>query len=140
MKTTRKVSVRRDAYLELIHRFLLRPIRSEEELDRAMEVVDELIDRDKLEPSERDYLDVLSDLTERYESETHPIEPVSDAVMLAHLIEAKNVTQADVAREARIAESTISEVLAGKRMLNRFHISKLSRYFNVSPTVFSFKD
>ncbi|HWG47640.1 MAG TPA: type II toxin-antitoxin system HigB family toxin [Gemmataceae bacterium] len=140
MKTTRKVSVRRDAYLELIHRFPLRPIRSEEELDRAMEVVDELIDRDKLEPSERDYLDVLSDLTERYESETHPIEPVSDAAMLAHLIEAKNVTQADVAREARIAESTISEVLAGKRMLNRFHISKLSRYFNVSPTVFSFKD
>jgi HTH-type transcriptional regulator / antitoxin HigA len=139
MKTTRQVGGRRDPYLELIQRFPLRPIRSEEDLDRAMEIVDELIDRDELEPPERDYLDVLSDLTERYESETYPIEPVSDAVMLAHLIAAKNVTQADVAREARIAESTISEVLAGKRMLNRIHISKLSRYFNVGPTVFNFK-
>jgi HTH-type transcriptional regulator/antitoxin HigA len=140
MKTTRKVGDHRDAYLELIGRFPLRPIRSEEELDRAIEVVDELLDRDQIVPSERDYLDVLSDLIERFESESRPVEPVSDAVALAHLIEAKKVTQADVARESRIAESTISEVLAGKRVLNRFHIGRLARYFNVGPTVFSFKD
>ncbi len=140
MKTTRKVGDRRDPYLELIRRFPLRPIRSDDELDQAIEVVDELIDRDDLDPSEKDYLDVLSDLIERYESEIHPIEPVSDAEMLAHLIEAKGITQVKLARETQIAESTISEVLAGKRILNRFQIGRLARYFNVGPMVFRFKE
>jgi HTH-type transcriptional regulator/antitoxin HigA len=140
MKTARKVGDRRDPYLELIRRFPLRPIRSEDELDRAIEVVDELIDRDDLDQSEKDYLDVLSDLIERYESEVHPIEPVSDAEILAHLIEAKGITQAKLARETRIAESTISEVLVGKRILNRFQIGRLARFFNVGPMVFSFKE
>ena len=37
-----------------------------------------------------------------------------------------------------IAESTISEVLSGKRKLNRTQIGKLARYFHVSPAVFEF--
>jgi HTH-type transcriptional regulator/antitoxin HigA len=140
MKITRKNRDRPDAYLELIRRFPLRPIRSEEELDRAIEIVDDLTDREELRQSEKDYLDVLSDLIERYEEEAYPIDPVSDAEMLAHLIEAKGVTQAKLAADTRIAESTISEVLAGKRTLNRSQIGRLARYFNVGPTVFSFKE
>jgi HTH-type transcriptional regulator/antitoxin HigA len=140
MKTKRKVGARRDVYLELVQRFPLRPIRTEEELDRAIEMVDELTDRDDLEAGEKDYLDVLSDLIERYEAERHPIEPVSDAEILAHLIEAKEITQAQLAREARIAESTISEVLTGKRKLNRAQIGRLACCFGVGPTVFRFTD
>lgn len=140
MKTMRKVDRRQDTYWVLIRRFPLRPIRSEAELDRAIEIVDELTGRDDLDAGEKDYLDVLSDLIEPYEAEQYPIEPVSDAAILAHLIEAKGVTQARVAGETRIAESTISEVLSGKRALNRSQIGRLSRYFNVMPTVFSFKD
>jgi HTH-type transcriptional regulator/antitoxin HigA len=140
MKTARKFGDHRDPYLELIRRFPLRPIRSDDELDRAIEVVDELIDRDDLDQSEKDYLDVLSDLIERYESEVYPIEPVSDAEILTHLLEAREITQVQLARETRIAESTISEVLAGKRILNRSQIGRLARYFNVGPMAFSFKE
>jgi HTH-type transcriptional regulator/antitoxin HigA len=140
MKTKRKPANRQDLYLELVQRVPLRPIRGEEELDRAIAMVDELIDRDDLVVEERDYLDVLSDLIERYELEAHPMEPVTDAAMLAHLIEAKRVTQAVVARETGIAESTVSEVLAGRRTLTRSHIGKLSAYFHVGPTAFTFRD
>lgn len=140
MKSIRKVVRCRDAYLELIQRFPLRPLRSEEELDRAIELVDELTDREDLDEWEKDYLDVLSDLIERAEAELYPIEPVSDAEMLAHLLEAKGVTQARLGRETKIAESTISEVLAGKRTLNRAQISRLARYFRVGPAVFRFSE
>jgi HTH-type transcriptional regulator/antitoxin HigA len=140
VKTTRKIDGLQNAYWQLIRRFPLRPIRSEDELDRAIAIIDELIDREELDAWEKDYLDVLSDLTERYEMEQYPIEPVSDAAILAHLIEVKGVTQAKVAAETRIAESTISEVLGGKRALNRSQIGRLARYFNVGPMVFSFKD
>src|SRR5207245_521496 len=110
-----KTGRRQDDYLELIARFPLRSIRTDEDLDAAVEVVNALIDRDSLSAGARDYLDALSDLIESYESRVHPMKPVSDAEMLTHLIEAKGVSQADVTRATGIAESTISEILAGKR-------------------------
>ncbi len=58
------------AYLKLIRKFPLRPIRSEEVLDRAIAMVDALGSRIKdLTADERDYLDVLADLVEKYETE-----------------------------------------------------------------------
>jgi len=127
-----------DAYFDLILQFPLRHIHSEMELDRAIEMVDSLLDRSKLAPGEQDYLDVLSDIIEVYETNEYPISPVSDGAMIRHLLEAKGVSQVDVSRETEIAESTISEVLAGKRSLSRGHIGKLSRFFDVEPGVFNF--
>src|SRR5258708_4213589 len=100
------------SYLGLIRRFPLRPIKSESELDQATALVNELLDRDGLDSAEEDYLDVLSDLIERYEDKHHRIEDVSADEMLAFLIEQKGVTQAEAARGAGIAESTISEVIS----------------------------
>lgn len=140
MKTTRKVVRAQDSYLALIQRFPLRPIRSEDALDRAIAIVDELTDREDLDEWEKDYLDVLSDLIERYETEWHPLEAVSDAAMLAHLLEAKGITQAELARETQIAESTISAILTGKRTLNRSQISRLACCFKVNPSAFRFSE
>ncbi len=123
------------SYLTLIRRFPLRPITSEAELDRATAVMNSLLDRD-LDSAEDDYLDVLSDLIERYEDKHHPIGDVSEDEMLAFLIEQKDVTQVEAARGAGIAESTVSEVLSGKRQLTRGQIEKLASYFHVSPAVF----
>ena len=138
MSTTNRPGDLQDRYVELIRQFPLRPIRSDDELDEAIRVVDSLVGRPALAPEEQDYLLVLSDLVERYEAEAHPIAPLSDADMLQHLIEAKGVPQTEVARATGIADSTISEVLSGKRSLNRTHIGKLARYFAVSPEVFAF--
>ncbi len=125
-----------DGYWELIHGFPLRPIRTEKELDRAIEVIDALLDRADLTAAEEDYLDLLGDLVEQYEDEAHPLPDVSDGAMLRFLIDQKDVVQADVARATGIAESRISEVLSGKRQLTRAHIMKLAAYFHVQPAVF----
>jgi len=99
-------------------------------------MIDSLIDKGALNEDEDDYLDVLGDLVRKYETENHPMPAVSDADMLRHLIEARETTQASVAAETGIAESTISEILAGKRGLSRRHIEALARHFQVSPAVF----
>jgi HTH-type transcriptional regulator/antitoxin HigA len=125
-----------DRYLDLVRRFPLRPLRNDADLDAAVAVIDGLLDQPALTVPEQDYLDVLSDLVEAYEEEAIPMRPVGDAELLRFLIEQKGVTQAKVASGAGIAESTISEVLAGKRKLNRTQISKLARYFHVEPAVF----
>ena len=138
MATVNRREDARDGYLELVVQFPLRPIRSDEELAEAVRMVDSLLDRRDLAPEEEDYLEVLGDLIERYEGEAHPMAPVSDAEMLRHLIEAKEVSQTEISTATGIADSTISEILKGKRSLNRGHIGKLARYFNVSPDVFAF--
>jgi HTH-type transcriptional regulator/antitoxin HigA len=127
-----------DTYLQLIRQFPLRPIRNEAELDEATTVLNGLLDRDRLDAGEQDYLDVLGDQIERYEDQAHAIDTsdLTDAEMLADLMEAKGVKQAEVARATGIAVSTISEVLAGKRRLSRGHIGKLAAYFHVGVAVF----
>jgi HTH-type transcriptional regulator / antitoxin HigA len=124
------------AYLALIREFPLRPIRSEAELDRAIAMVDALSDRKSLTPDEHDYLLVLSGLIEKYEDERYPIPAISGVPMLRYLIESKGVARAKVAAEAGIAESTLSEILAGKRKLGIKHVDRLAGYFKVDPGLF----
>ena len=127
-----------DRYLELVRQFPLRPLRTNDDLNAAAEVVDSLIDQARLTAAEHDYLDVLSDIVEAYEAKAVRLRPVGDAEMLRFLIEGRQLTQTDVAKQAGIAESITSEVLAGTRKLNRAQIGKLARYFRVEPGAFSF--
>ena len=138
MTTVNRQGDARDRYIELVRRFPLRPIRSDEELDDAVRMVDSLVGKPSLSQEEDDYLEVLGGLVEAYETEVHPMPPLPDAELLRHLIDARGVSQTEVAEGTGIADSTISEVLKGKRSLNRAHIAKLSRYFHVSADVFSF--
>ena len=125
-----------DRYFDLVHAFPLRPIRTDAEVDQAVAMIDSLIDREQLDPDEQDYLDVLADQVEKYESEQHPLPAISEADMLRHLIEARDITQLKLATDTGIAESTISNILSGKRGMSRKHIKALAGYFKVSPAVF----
>ena len=125
-----------DRYFTLIRELPLRPLRSEMELDRAIAMIDRLLARGGLARDEEDYLDVLSELVEKYEDQRYPIQPVSGLDALRHLVESSGKTQATVSAEAGLPESTLSEVLLGRRRLNTRHIGILARYFRIDPGVF----
>jgi HTH-type transcriptional regulator/antitoxin HigA len=126
----------RDHYLELVQKFPLRPIRSDEELMQAIAVINSLITR-ALDEGEQDYLDVLADIVTKYEADEHPMPPVSDAQMLRHLIEARGIKQSKLAADTGVLDSTISEVLNGRRQLTRKQVAAMAKYFGVNPGVFS---
>jgi HTH-type transcriptional regulator/antitoxin HigA len=126
-------------YLALIRKFPLRPIRSQEENEAALAVLAGLAERrehEPLEAEESDYIAVLGKLIEEYENAHYPRGPVSGVEMLAHLLEARGVSQAALAADTGIAESTISELLKRKRGLTRKHIEAFARYFRVEPAAF----
>jgi HTH-type transcriptional regulator/antitoxin HigA len=125
-----------DRYFALIQELPLRPLRSRSELERAITMIDRILDRAKLARDEQDYLDVLSDLVEKFEDQHYPIEPVSGLDALVHLVESSGKTRATVAAEAGLPESTLSEVLSGRRRLNTRHIGILARYFRIDPGIF----
>jgi HTH-type transcriptional regulator/antitoxin HigA len=127
-----------EAYLALIRTFPFRPIRSEGDLDEAMEVLDALVDKDTLTAAEADYLAVLSDLVEQYEAGAHAIPSASDAELLQHLLEAQAATPDRVAQATGMAIATLAAVLDGTQRLTREQIGTLARYFQVSPSVFAF--
>jgi len=128
----------RSRYFQLIQQFPLRPLRSEKELSEAIKVIDSLIIRGDLDSGEQDYLDILTDIVEKYEADEHPMPPVSESVMLRHLLEARGITQSKLAADTKILMSTISEVLNDKRRLTRYQVAVISKYFGVSQSVFQF--
>ena len=56
--------------------------------------------------------------------------------MLRYLIEIRQKTQRDVAAGTGLADSTISEILAGKRKLSIKQVEALARFFKVKAAVF----
>jgi HTH-type transcriptional regulator / antitoxin HigA len=126
-----------DRYLELVRKCSLRVIRSEEEYDHAIEMLNQLSDRGRHRtPDETEYLLAMAVFVEKYEEEHHPIPPASGAEMLQYLIETRSVTQSNVAAGTGLAESTISEILAGKRKLSLKHVEALARFFKIKAAVF----
>jgi HTH-type transcriptional regulator / antitoxin HigA len=74
-------------------------------------------------------------LIEAYEEEHHSIPDASPVQVLRALMDANDLRQKDLAPIFG-SESIVSEVLHKKRGLNKTHIEKLSKRFNISPAVF----
>ncbi len=124
-------------YDKLIGEFRLLPITSDAMLDAAIARLDGLLARTDLDESAAGYIDVLAKLIEDYEDRRFGWPAIAnDGELLRCLLEFKDISQADLARDVDMPRSTISEILAGKRALNRDHIRRLADYFHVSPAVF----
>ena len=123
------------SYLNLIIEHPLASIKSQRQLDAAQAMIDRLLKQPALNQGEELYLDALSDLMASYEDVHYPIAPASDADLLRHLMDAKEVTQAALHRQTGIPKSTISEVLAGKKPFSKALIRTLADFFEVDASV-----
>jgi HTH-type transcriptional regulator/antitoxin HigA len=124
-----------DTYFELVKRFPLIRIRDDDHLVDAQEVIDRLLEKD-LDAGEQEYLDVLTDLVEDFEEEHVSIPDASEADVLRELMDANRLTQAGLAKETGISQSTISSILLGKRSLTRKQLVTLAQFFHVPAGVF----
>ena len=111
------------------------PIASERQHEEYLSVLDKLASKERPTAEEEKYAQVLMTLIEAYEEEHDSIPDASPVEVLRALMDANNLRQKDLAPIFG-SESIVSEVLHGKRKLNRTHIEKLSRRFRVSPAVF----
>ena len=112
-----------------------RPITSGAQNEHYTEVLYSLERRGHLSASEEKYAELLTVLIEAYEEEHYPIRAISPVEVLGELMAANNLKQKDLAPLFG-SESIVSEVLHGKREMNKQHIEKLSQRFKVSPALF----
>src|SRR5579863_8598261 len=109
-------SVANRYYLALARRFPIRPIRTHEELDQAIRMLNSLLRRTRpLDEQEQGYFDSLANEIHRYETIAVSIPKVSGPDMLSFLMEQKSASLSDVAKNTGIVVSTLSAILTKKR-------------------------
>ena len=123
------------SFVALNATFPLRPIRSAAELAAALGVVEGLMRRE-LDADEADYLDVLSDLVQKFERAEHPMPDAAESDVLRLLMDGRGLSQNGLAKQSGIAQSTLSAVLDGTRSLTKKQVVTLAALFSVSPVVF----
>ncbi len=124
------------SYFELLCQAQPEIISDDRAHQRALRTVDMLMKKSRLTKAEGKLLDLLAKLVDDYEETIYPTPDVPPARILRHLIDAKQTTQAELARQTGVSRSTISEVLKGKRSISVENAFRLAKYFHVEPTLF----
>jgi HTH-type transcriptional regulator/antitoxin HigA len=122
-------------YGKLLAKALPKVIQSEKENDRYMKTLLALEQKDTLTPQEKDLADLLTLLIEDYEEKHYQLPKASPLDAIIFLMDQHGLKQKDLV-DVFGTPSIVSEVLSGKRDLNKEHISRLSKRFRVSPELF----
>jgi HTH-type transcriptional regulator/antitoxin HigA len=91
--------------------------------------------QNNLAADEKNFAEILTLLIEAYEEEHYSVPDASPMEVLHELLAANNLRQKDLVSIFG-SEGAVSDVLNGRRPLNKGHIEKLARRFSVSPEVF----
>ena len=121
-----------DTYFKLVRTFPLTRIQDDQHLDEALQVIDQLL-RSQRDDGSQQYLEVLTDLVEAYEEEHIEIPDASEAEVLRALMQAHQLSQAKLAKQAGIAQSTILAVLNGDRSLTKAQVSQAGHSLHRGP-------
>ena len=114
----------------------LRPIRTEEEYDRTVSLMNCLLDMvsDQEDHALSGLLDLVSELVADYDTNHFAIEASEPNEVLRYLIELRGLKQGDLAEI--VPQSNLSAILSGKRKISATLAGKLAKFFNISPAVF----
>lgn len=123
-------------YSALLTKFPPKVIRTEKENEMYTEILYDLDRRSKtLTPAEKELADLLTLLIEDFEEKQYQLPGTEPLDVLRFLMDQHGLKQKDLA-DVFGTPSIVSEVLSGKRELNKDHIKRLSERFHVSPELF----
>jgi len=120
-----------DLFLEIVDDETLRRVTA------ALEELDGEMTASGLHPHPLD--EVANSVMHRvmaYEAQHFPIPEASGAEMLAFLLKQRGLSQHELARATGIPQSTISNLLAGKREFTATHARTFAGYFGGNPGAF----
>lgn len=124
------------AYAELLAKVPPRVIHTEEENEDYTAALYELEQNHAdLAPEERDLADLLALLIEDFEKKHYQLPKAAPLEVVSFLMDQHGLKQKDLV-DVFGTPSIVSEVLSGKRDLNKDHIARMSERFHVSPELF----
>jgi HTH-type transcriptional regulator / antitoxin HigA len=135
------VAINPESYGALLSKYLPMPITSEDDNERALEVVQTLMAIELRSPEENSLLELLVQLIERFEDEHYSFYAASQGELatprsiLLHLMEEHDLKQADLVGIIG-SRGVVSEVVNGKRDISNAQASSLSQLFHVDVGLF----
>jgi len=122
-------------YAKLLVDMLPHVVHTEEDNERYTTAVERLLAKRNRTDEESRIVELLTLLIEDFEEKHYSLPLATPRDVVRHLMESSGLRQVDLI-DVFGAESTVSEVLNGRRDLAKSHIEKLSLRFNVSPELF----
>lgn len=124
-------------YIRLANRVVVKAIETEDEYDRMVAAVGQLMDKGeaRLSPEEAALLETMAILVQAYDERQHLLSPVAPGDMLAYLMETSGRTAKDLLAVFG-TRGRVSEVLNGKRSISKPHAKKLASLFKVTADLF----
>jgi HTH-type transcriptional regulator/antitoxin HigA len=134
-KTGRKIDARK--YGHLLAETLPRPIETEAEYERALEIINRLMSKpeSKLTSEEDVLLELLSQLVERYEDRHYPIPDAPPHAVIQFLMEDRGLQHKDL-MPVLGSRGVTSEVINGKRKPSKSQVKALAEFFKLPPELF----
>lgn len=117
---------------------LFTPIQTEEDNDRALEVLRVLmheIGEDQDHPLEQ-FAALLTQRIQAFEDAHYCHLPNDPAANLRYALEQRGLSQHGLAEATGIEQATISRLCAGKREFTADHIKRFSAFFKKDPSLF----
>lgn len=122
-------------YGELLNETKPEVIHGEAENKLFIETLERLTGKKNVTAAEEKLIELLLVLVNDYESRNFTLPDAGPLDVIRHLMEEHSLRQKDLT-DVFGTESIVSDVLNGKRELQKEHIKKLSARFHVSPAVF----
>jgi HTH-type transcriptional regulator/antitoxin HigA len=123
-------------YGRLLSRTLPTVIKTEDENERAISLVEELLAKgNKLSCEENALLELLGNLIADFEETFYQPRDASPREVLIELMTARGAKQSDLA-EILGSKSRVSEILSGKREISKSQAKAIASYFRVSAELF----
>ncbi|NEQ65097.1 MAG: transcriptional regulator [Symploca sp. SIO2D2] len=124
------------AYVSLLATYQPKIIASEDEYNRTLESIEQMMVRgEELTPEENSLLELLSILVEIYEDSQLTLEPSSPQDILLHFMDARQLKQSDLVGVIG-SKGIISEIVNGKRSISKAQAKALGEFFHISSSLF----
>lgn len=124
-------------YGRLLARAVPKVIKTEEENERALAVVESLVEKGEknMTPEEDALLELLTGLIHDFEEKAYPLPKSEPHEMVAFLLEQRGLAPKDLWPIIG-SKSRVSEILAGKRPMTKEQAKKLAAFFHIGVDLF----
>ena len=129
-----------DKYRELLIKYQPKLIRTEEENERALAIIEELMHRPNRSLKENELYELLITLVEKFEREFYsPGKASTPHSMIAFLMEQQNIKPENLV-ELIGDEEVVDNLIKGKRMITQEQARTIGKMFKVDPRLFARQD
>jgi HTH-type transcriptional regulator / antitoxin HigA len=124
-------------YTGLCRMLTPRPIHDKVDFENVAEITDAMAGH-KLTTDQEDYFDLLCRLIEDYDKDQVQLDTpkVTALDALQHLLDAHDMSAADLARLLDVHRTLGAMILRGERQLTLAHVRTLAKHFSVSADLF----